>query len=96
MFSWLKKKLCTHYKTAGAKYPDNMETIFRFSPYTKDAIGYGIHECKSCGVRAFSSCGYHMMYNDQVNLVDDFINRKITNEQFINKAKTLFKWVKVA
>lgn len=99
MFNWFKDKKtkCKHFKKSGEKPYSNMKTIFRFSDYRKeiDGIGKGISQCTECGKRAFNCFGYHLMSNSQTKAIDDFINYKITTDEFIELLKTKFKWFEV-
>ncbi len=83
MFGWFKKKLerCHHYKGAGESGLSNMVEVLRFYEYESDKFGYGISECKECGVRAFSCMGLHLLGTDITDAVDSFIGYTMTLEQ---------------
>lgn len=78
---WFKRKKkkgkCKHYREPGEPRLDNMVEIVRFSPYEKDKLGYGVHECNQCGARAFSCVGLHLMGERTCEAIDAFIERRI-------------------
>lgn len=87
-------KKCRHLKKAGEKPLENMVEIVRFSPYKTDSLGYGISQCSVCRKRAFSCLGLHAMGWRTCETIDNFINYKITQEQFQEFIKEEMAWSK--
>ncbi len=93
---WKNRCRLPHGKLVGQPFPENIQEIFRFSPYKTDNIGYGVHECTGCGVRMFSCCGYHMMGPNTEKTIDSFIAHEITGEDFTRFLKTEMKWYRAS
>ena len=101
MIAWLKSlwikpiariPKCQHYKKVGEKYPDNMEQILKFSPYKNgDEWDYpfGFSQCNNCGKRSFSAMHLHMMGNNTVKYLDDFIDYKIDINSLVKYFDTM-------
>ncbi len=89
---WKNRCQLPHAKEFGEPYPKNMKEIFRFSPYKKDPIGYGVHECSNCGKRMFSCCGYHLMGPETEKSIDTFIAHDMSRQDFIGFLEKEMKW----
>lgn len=93
---WKNRCRLPHGKAIGQPFPENIQEIFRFSPYKTDNIGYGVHECVNCGKRLFSCCGYHMMGPESEKCIDAFIAHEITRYDFIKFLKREMAWYRAA
>ena len=78
-----KSNKCTHFKPAGHPYPENMQTLIRFSEYKKSSMWHGIAQCKECGKRAFQCAYLHLMVTTVTDEIDKFINYEITLDQLL-------------
>jgi hypothetical protein len=76
----------THYKNSGEKHFGNMKSIIRFDDHRNSkqkSLNYGVCECTGCGKRAFNQAFLHTMCDSDAEKVDEFINYKITIDEFI-------------
>lgn len=98
MFNWLKKRCRKkHGKRIGEPFPENMQEVARFSPYSHeiDSIGYGIHECRECGHRMFSCIGCHMMGPTAEQTIDAFIEHKISIQELAIFLGNKMAWCRI-
>ena len=74
---------CTHFKSAGEAYPDNMVDVIRFGDSVRHKDAFGVSECSACGKRAFSCLYHHFLSPKLVQAIDSFIRREIEIEDLV-------------
>lgn len=98
MFGWLKRKEkpkpCRHYKSGGERSLSNMVRIFEFDEITDRPLPYAIYQCAECGKRSFGCAGLHFMPPSITDKIDDFINHKMGEGEFVSFLEREFKYWK--